>query len=625
MSFSKWSSPFFETVGETNMRRTLFLALIMCCLGVASAFADEEVKARIAAKAGAILERNCLQCHRGDGSASKSRFDVRDVQSMIDTGVVVPEDTESSMLWLLAHRGTMPPRSQPQLSRLIAADSQVVADWINAGAPQFPDVVPRRYITLNATLETIIADLKKLPDDRARSRQRYFSLVEAWNNPAVSDETLKLSRAALSKTLNSLSWERDIVLPRALDEQQTVFAVDVEQLGWSREHWLTIRGRYPYAIGFNNLQETTLRDLDQEILRLTDHSEPLYRVRADWFIATAMQPALYHALLYDLSLPELKKRLVDKSQPANPKHMTARDLEQFLQVDVIANIERGEEKAMRCGFTSSGVSGQNRLIERHRTRYGAYWKSYDFKAGNRRAILSQFPLGPVYPGNESGKLAFEHDGGEIIFNLPNGLQAYLLVDGQDNRIDAGPIEVVSDALKTSGTPAIVNGLSCMSCHKQGMIDAPADEIRDFSRVFGKARDHVQRLYPKVETFQAKVDADARQFQTSLESAISAFLKTGDDKDRDVSEFPEPVSDAARNYLQEEMDLSTVAAELYEPNLNRLRGKIEGDELLQQLGLGVLLRQDGKIKRAFWESTLGGASVMQLTAYTLDYTTPQFRE
>lgn len=607
------------------MKPVHILSLAFIFISAGTCLADEADKAQLAAKAGSILERNCLQCHRGDGSASKSKFDVRDVQSMIDTGVVVPNDSESSMLWMLAHRGTMPPRSQPQLSRLIASDAQIVADWINAGAGKFPEVVPRPAITLKATLEAILADQKKLPDARSRSRQRYFSLVEAWNNPAISDETLKLSRAALSKALNSLSWERDIVLPRALDEHQTIFAVDVEQLGWSREHWLAIRSKYPYAIGFNNLDDHTLNDLNEEILNLTDHREPLYRVRADWFVATATRPPLYHSLLYDLSLPEVKERLVDKSQPANLKHMKATDLEQFLQVDVIANIERGEEKAMRCGFTSSGVSGQNRLLERHRTKYGAYWKSYDFKAGNRRAILSQFPLGPVYPGNETKQLAFEHDGGEIIFHLPNGLQAYLLVDGQDNRIDAGPIEVVSDALKTAGTPAIVNGLSCMSCHKQGMIDAPADEIREFAHVFGKARDHVQRLYPKVETFEAKVDADTRQFQTSLEATIGSFLKTGTDAKREVSEFPEPVSDVARNYLQEEMDLTTVAAELYEPNLNRLQAKIEGDELLQQLGLGVLLRHDGKIKRAFWESTQGGTSVMQLTAYTLDYTTLQFKE
>ena len=192
------------------MTRLYFLSVTLCLLGTASAFADEAGKTQLAAKAGTILERNCLQCHRGDGSASKSKFDVRDVESMIDMGVIVPEDAESSMLWLLSHRGTMPPRSQPQLSRLIAADSQIIADWINAGAPKFPDIVPRTQITLDATLKAVIADLKNLPDVRVRGRQRYFSLVEAWNNPAVSNETLKLSRAALSKALNSLSWERDI-------------------------------------------------------------------------------------------------------------------------------------------------------------------------------------------------------------------------------------------------------------------------------------------------------------------------------------------------------------------------------------------------------------------------------
>ena len=137
------------------MKPVQILSVALCVISTATAFADEDAKAQLAVKAGSILERNCLQCHRGDGSASKSKFDVRDVQSMIDTGVVVPEDAESSMLWLLSHRGTMPPRSQPQLSRLIAADSQIVADWINAGAPKFPDVVPRTPITLDATLKVI--------------------------------------------------------------------------------------------------------------------------------------------------------------------------------------------------------------------------------------------------------------------------------------------------------------------------------------------------------------------------------------------------------------------------------------------------------------------------------------
>ena len=124
-------------------------------------------------------------------------------------------------------------------------------------------------------------------------------------------------------------------------------------------------------------------------------------------------------------------------------------------MDVAADF-LGDQLA-RAGFAGSGVSSQNRLVERHPALYGAYWKSYDFSKNDGTANLFRFPLGPVFAGNPFPDQAFEHAGGEIIFNLPNGLQGYLLVDAKGKRIDAGPIEVVSDALKTSGTAAIVTG------------------------------------------------------------------------------------------------------------------------------------------------------------------------
>src|SRR5262245_23334617 len=129
--------------------------------------------------------------------------------------------------------------------------------------------------------------------------------------------------------------------------------------------------------------------------------------------------------------------------------MTARDLERKLGVYVADNFKR--DKLARAGFTASGVSGQNRMVERHESPYGAYWKSYDFKSNAGRGNLFRFPLGPAFAGNPYADQAFAHDGGEIIFNLPNGLQGYLLVNGKDGRIDEGPVEVVSDSLKTSGT------------------------------------------------------------------------------------------------------------------------------------------------------------------------------
>ena len=49
-----------------------------------------------------------------------------------------------------------------------------------------------------------------------------------------------------------------------------------------------------------------------------------------------------------------------------------------------------------------------------------------------------------------------------------------------------------------------------------------------------------------------------------------------------------------------MRLETVAAELY-VNVDRLRGALESDPRLRRLGLRVLLREGGTIKRAAWES------------------------
>jgi hypothetical protein len=80
-----------------------------------------------------------------------------------------------------------------------------------------------------------------------------------------------------------------------------------------------------------------------------------------------------------------------------------------------------------------GVSRNNRLIERHSSPYGSYWRSYDFADNVGRRNLFAHPLGP------SGQASsFEVDGGEIIFNLPNGLHAFMLIDGKGRRLDKAP-------------------------------------------------------------------------------------------------------------------------------------------------------------------------------------------
>ena len=151
-----------------------------------------------------------------------------------------------------------------------------------------------------------------------------------------------------------------------------------------------------------------------------------------------------------------------------------------------------ESGAARAGFNSSGVSRNNRLIERHESGATVYWKSYDFAGNTGRQNLFALPLGP---GDDNS--SFQHDGGEIIFSLPNGLQAYFLTDGKGTRIDKGPTAIVSDPRRPDR--AVENGLSCMSCHARGMVEK-ADQVRPHvlknSAAFQRATvDSVTALYP----------------------------------------------------------------------------------------------------------------------------------
>ena len=161
-----------------------------------------------------------------------------------------------------------------------------------------------------------------------------------------------------------------------------------------------------------------------------------------------------------------------------PNNLTT--LENSLAIRRIDNIGRTLEGAdanfvQRAALSAekSGVSINNRIIERHESALGYYWVSYDFAfaAGDATKNIFGAPLGPgdeilqeFAPGNLDEQVAFIPDGGEVIFTLPNGLQGYMLVDGANDRIDEAPTNVVFDPTAREETGEISNGYACMTCH-----------------------------------------------------------------------------------------------------------------------------------------------------------------
>lgn len=367
-------------------------------------------------------------------------------------------------------------------------ETKAIEAWINslAEAPA-TTVASREFIEDEDVVDLIADDIKELSDFE-RPRVRYFTLTHLYNAGDTNEE-MEVYRQALSKVVNSLSLESGIVVPVAVDEEKTVFRVDITDLGWDAELWREIEEANPYFIEY----DTPITQFLQAETRTT-----VPFVRADWFTFVATQPPLYHDIL---GLPA-----------------TTPELERKLGIDPAAN--RLALRIARAGFQQSGVSRNNRMIERHSLSTGAYWESFDFSGNKERQSFFLFPLGPQNSfGDFSIDFGFVHDGGEIIFNLPNGLQGYYLTDARGNRLDKGPTNIVQDPSRRD--QAVTNGISCMSCHDKGM-QIKEDQVREYvlSNIAlpRDARDIIEETFPVKEDFAELQKNDMQRFLDALEEA-----------------------------------------------------------------------------------------------------------
>jgi len=486
-----------------------------------------------------VLKKHCAACHGEE--LNYPGLNMFDRASLLRTDdpenppFVVPGKSAESRIFLHAsgkRQPQMPPEDQP---RPTEAEVQAIAHWIDAGAP-FPEQVQasRPFLSEATAMERVAADIQSRPVEH-RPFLRYFSLAHLANDPRVSADTLALTRAAVSKLLNSLSRQPRIVPPVTVGDDGLVLRIDLRDYGWTdRDHWLPLLRSYPYGLDHSAAFGRILSECRSDI--------PC--VRADWFVAKASRPPLYHQLL---TLP-------GRVGAAD----TAARLEQILNVDYFRNF--ADDRLMRAGFSgkASGVSDHNRVVERHDSPFGYYWVSFDSAGKGERFNQANFPLGPKVPG-AANIAAFDYDGGEIIHSLPNGLQAYMLVKGTGERIDEGPIEIVNDPNSHSGSNTIVNGVSCMGCHKEGMLPF-TDSVRvQFEGRSGPVAEKVLRIYPPKEDFDRVVAEDRQRFIAAVTRAVAPFIGRPDGT-VDLAAHPEPVSDVSRRY-QRELALADVARDL----------------------------------------------------------------
>ena len=464
-----------------------------------------------------IFANRCGQCHEGDyepelhgGANLAAFFTERD-----DSGTILLAEAVLDRVARAHHDSERMPKSKGAAGEkgfrppLTEAETAVLKEWVEAGKPE---EVKRKFISQTEVLEAILGDLNAAAETQ-RGFYRYLTLTNLHNQTDAGGGALipdlDPHRAAVGKLINSLSMNAKITVPEAIDAEGTIYRIDLRDYNWSEEQWEQVVSYYPYGIIGIDRQKENL------IARHT--GSPMAYLRADWFTFAASQPPLYD-------------RIMDELLGIDPTQEDVHtQLDEALGVDRFENLREG--RAMRAGFQYSGVSGANRLIERHElgSHQGAYWVSYDFTplSAERTHDLTLAPLGPVEAGlTDDHEHMFNHDGGEMIYHLPNGLQGYMLTTNKGVRLDRAPIEIVQDDNRQD--KVILNGISCMACHDKGVkppikvtdlskrtLATMEDEVRPLVEAAGildfKESNLLKKLYPESAVLQAAIKEDFERF------------------------------------------------------------------------------------------------------------------
>ena len=437
-----------------------------------------------------ILLTNCGGCHGSRLTKESAKAGMNYIDNMDQlalNGKIVPLDAAASPIIQKMRDGTMPPGGP----RVKDTDIDFIATYINE-ADNWPDA-PKTTCNDNPPLnfdelyEAVADDLRD-QDAEDAPFIRYISLDNRTAAGVCKDTALDIERQSVSKFVNSLSIDANVVKPEAVNRDQTLFRVDIRDLQWNREVvvegetfpdvWEAIVAANPYAVPFVGDAADNARDD-----ALTDVPVMFF----DTMLDVAGIGNLYYAIIdVDVNLT-LDDFVAD-----------------VLKIDVVANLDN--EDLIRAGTTKSRISRQDRLIEGHQieARAGVYYQSFDFNDDQNESIFDD-PFG------------FNEGGREAIFTLPNGLFGYLIAD------ENGALLEDSDILLDSSQNnyRAVTMVSCANCHARGLLTVD-DEVRDV--VLANARNFInagtlnqeqlealEEVYLEPDAFKARVDRDTDAF------------------------------------------------------------------------------------------------------------------
>jgi hypothetical protein len=456
------------------------------------------------------------------------------------------------------------------------------------------------------------------PDDRRFTR--YLSLYSTPDRygPDVAH--------ACGFWSNSLSYRRAMVHP-ALVADGSLIRLDLRQLGWDKtsraerakrtadggvkltfdaDIWETLARRDPYFKVTTESHGTVYRGwIDPAIERAArklSHST-LFVVRADWFLRETgfdrnATDGRVNGLYSDfLLLPDNES-----------------DLLKVLGTDA-AFVGR-ETLAAGGAVIQSGVALHNRAVEIIPTLLGGperfLWRTYDVINNQKdQSVLTNFV-------GDNGFSTVKRKGGELIFELPNGLHAYYVINGAGKQLGEVPTNV---AFRRGSVPdpVIYNAWSCLACHGGG-INPFSDVITTLAVAPGvglaaidKDKHKLTRRQQQIEDYHlAKLAGVVDKHSRSYRAAIKA--SNGLEAPRNAAVFVATIE----RYAYGLVDLSRAAREMGVSEAEAVPIlKRSGNADALAISAGVAVPRDA-FEKAYQD-------IMQARVYSWDRTGKAIRE
>jgi len=459
-----------------------------------------------------ILTKYCGDCHGSAIGASGDFGYLLDVQALVTGEKIVPGSKEDSYMYNRMVGGSMPPAFY-RAANGIPSYSQIatVGPWIDELKIEDPRACePLEFMDVDTQIRLMAQDIANLDDVTEAPFARYMT-INYSSNAGDCARGVERQRFALFKGINSVSTNPVISQPVAIDDNETIYRIDIRDYNWDREIDIEDDGVVDFADGWEAIVGSDQNDTAAFVLEY--QGEDADRLKEDALTAKPFMPV--NVFIQATEFGDLYYTLIGGK--ANLFDFESEVLKIDKQAEIDAN------RLMRAGFSNSGVSQQERVLNRFDSGIAGnlnYWISFDFDGGGGGEVEGNFNVNLANESIFSDPIDFKFAGGEAIFSLPNGLQAYYVANAAGTRLATAPLGVVIDPAQNNGL--VTNGASCGSCHNAGMIPF-TDQVRQFveenaERFDNETYEDVMEQYVDPAEFKAAMDRDSAVHVDATERA-----------------------------------------------------------------------------------------------------------